>query len=36
LYHSSMVNEAIKDTQDELNIQHKKVSNGRLFGSMRH
>jgi len=26
LYHSSMVNEAIKDTQDELNIQHKKVS----------
>ncbi|RII16447.1 hypothetical protein CUC08_Gglean002885 [Alternaria sp. MG1] len=26
LYHSSMVNEAIKDTQDELNIQHKKVN----------
>jgi hypothetical protein len=26
LYHSSMVNEAIKDTQEELNIQHKKVS----------
>jgi hypothetical protein len=26
LYHSSMVNEAIKDTQEELKIQHKKVS----------
>ncbi|KAI4623462.1 hypothetical protein J4E80_003272 [Alternaria sp. BMP 0032] len=26
LYHSSMVNEAIKDSQDELNTQHKKVN----------
>ncbi|KAL1798325.1 hypothetical protein ACET3X_002362 [Alternaria dauci] len=26
LYHSSLVNEAIKDTQDELNIQHKKIN----------
>ncbi|KAF1946024.1 hypothetical protein EJ02DRAFT_368470 [Clathrospora elynae] len=25
LYHSSMMNETMRDTQDELNIQHKKV-----------
>jgi hypothetical protein len=26
LYHSSMMNETIKDTQEELNLQHKKVN----------
>lgn len=26
LYHSSMINETIRDTQEELNLQHKKVN----------